>query len=65
MAAGQYSEVLGLSTEVVIGSDEGLPSTSAIRCDFLTLIFKRKRRCGPDPHEWWYGLDLWRHGPLR
>ena len=37
-----YSAVLGLSTEVVIGPDEGLPKASAIRCDFLTLIFKEK-----------------------
>ena len=36
-----YGEVLGLSTEVVLGPDEGLPKTSAVRCDFLTLMFKR------------------------
>jgi mRNA-degrading endonuclease toxin of MazEF toxin-antitoxin module len=37
-----YGEVLGLSTEVVLGQAEGLPRTSAIRCDFLALLFKRK-----------------------
>ena len=35
-----YSRVLGLTTEVVLGPDEGLPRTSAVRCDFLTLMFK-------------------------
>jgi mRNA-degrading endonuclease toxin of MazEF toxin-antitoxin module len=37
-----YSEVLGLSTEVVLNSDDGVPQTSAIRCDFLTFMFKQK-----------------------
>ncbi len=37
-----YSEVLGLATEVIIGQADGLPQTSAIRCDFLTLMFKHK-----------------------
>ncbi len=36
-----YSEVLGLTTEIVLGPDEGLPKSSAARCDFLTLMFKR------------------------
>ena len=42
VCAPVYSEPLGLRTEVVIGSDEGLPQKSSIRCDFLTLMFKRK-----------------------
>jgi mRNA interferase MazF len=42
MCAPVYSEVLGLSTEVVLGPAEGLPRTSAIRCDFVALLFKRK-----------------------
>jgi len=42
ICAPVYGEVLGLSTEVVIGIDEGLPRTSAVRCDFLALLFKRK-----------------------
>jgi mRNA-degrading endonuclease toxin of MazEF toxin-antitoxin module len=37
-----YHEALGLRTEVVLGVDDGMPRQSAIRCDFLTLIFKRK-----------------------
>lgn len=35
-----YSQVLGLTTEIVLGPDEGLPRMSAVRCDFLTLMFK-------------------------
>ncbi len=42
VCAPVYSESLGLRTEVVIGSDEGLPQESSISCDFLTLMFKRK-----------------------
>lgn len=37
-----YGEVLGLGTEVVVGPVEGLPKHSAIRCDFLMLMFKNK-----------------------
>jgi mRNA-degrading endonuclease toxin of MazEF toxin-antitoxin module len=42
VCAPVYGEVLGLHTEVVVGPDEGLPRESAIRCDFLTLMFKRR-----------------------
>ena len=42
ICAPVYGEVLGLTTEVVLGTEDGLPRTSAIRCDFLTLMFKRK-----------------------
>jgi mRNA-degrading endonuclease toxin of MazEF toxin-antitoxin module len=42
MCAPVYGEVLGLATEVVVGADDGLPRTSAIRCDFLTLMFKTR-----------------------
>jgi len=42
ICAPVYGEILGLSTEVVIGTAEGLPRSSAIRCDFLALMFKRK-----------------------
>lgn len=42
VCAPVYSRVLGLSTEVVVGPEEGLPQTSSVRCDFLTLMFKRK-----------------------
>jgi mRNA interferase MazF len=37
-----YGEVAGLHSEVVVGPEDGLPRESAIRCDYLTLIFKRK-----------------------
>jgi len=42
ICAPVYSEILGLATEVVIGLEEGLAKASAIRCDFLMLMFKRK-----------------------
>lgn len=42
VCAPAYSNVLGLATEVVVGPEDGLPKTSAIRCDFLTLMFKSK-----------------------
>ncbi len=42
ICAPVYSEVLGLTTEVVVGTTDGLPRTSAIRCDFLTLMFKSR-----------------------
>lgn len=37
-----YSQFLGLATEVAVGVDDGLPRGSSIRCDFLTLMFKRR-----------------------
>jgi len=42
ICAPVYSQALGLATEVAVGTEEGLPKTSAIRCDFLMLMFKRK-----------------------
>lgn len=42
ICAPVYSEILGISTEIVLGPLEGLPRTSAARCDFLALLFKRK-----------------------
>jgi mRNA interferase MazF len=42
ICAPVYSTVLGLTTEVVLGPEDGLPRTSAIRCDFITLMFKAK-----------------------
>ena len=42
ICAPVYSEILGLRSEVVLGSEDGLPRESAVRCDFLTLMFKRK-----------------------
>lgn len=37
-----YSEILGLNSELVLGPEEGLPHASAVRCDFLILLFKRR-----------------------
>ena len=42
VCAPLYSQVLGLTTEVVLGPEDGLPRTSAVRCDFLTLMFKSR-----------------------
>lgn len=42
VCAPVYSKSLGLSTEVVLTPEDGLPRASAIRCDFLTLMFKEK-----------------------
>jgi mRNA interferase MazF len=42
VCAPVYSKILGLRSEVVIGVEEGLARESAIRCDFLTLMFKSK-----------------------
>jgi len=42
VCAPVYSEILGIRSEVVVGSEAGLPRESSIRCDFLALIFKSK-----------------------
>jgi len=42
VCAPVYTEILGISTEIVVGPDAGLPRVSAVRCDFLALMFKRK-----------------------
>lgn len=42
VCAPVYGEVQGLGSEVVLGPEDGIPRESAIRCDFLTLLFKRK-----------------------
>ena len=42
ICAPVYSRILGLATEVIIGPEEGVPRASAVRCDFLALMFKRK-----------------------
>ena len=31
-----------MTTEVILGPSDGLPRTCAVRCDFLTLMFKTK-----------------------
>lgn len=42
ICAPVYSEALGIRSEVLIGTDEGLPKDGSIRCDFLSLIMKSK-----------------------
>ena len=42
VCAPVYSRLLGIDTEVVLGPNDGLPHTSSLRCDFLTLMFKRR-----------------------
>jgi mRNA-degrading endonuclease toxin of MazEF toxin-antitoxin module len=42
VCAPVYSEILGLKSEVELDVEDGLSHDSAIRCDFLTLMFKRK-----------------------
>jgi mRNA interferase MazF len=42
VCAPVYSQVLGIRSEVKVGPEDGIPSPSAIRCDFLTLMFKTK-----------------------
>lgn len=42
VCAPVYSQVLGLTTEVTLGPEDGLPRPCAVRCDFLTLMFKAK-----------------------
>jgi mRNA interferase MazF len=42
ICAPVYGEILGIRTEVVLGREDGLPRSCAIRCDFLMLLFKSK-----------------------
>jgi len=42
VCAPVYGETLGLRTEVPVGVDDGFPRDCAIRCDFLSLLFKRR-----------------------
>jgi mRNA-degrading endonuclease toxin of MazEF toxin-antitoxin module len=42
VCAPVYGEILGLATEVVVGPEEGVPRSSAVRCDFLMLMAKLK-----------------------
>jgi mRNA interferase MazF len=42
ICAPVYGEILGLTTEVALGPEDGLSRACAIRCDFLTLMFKNK-----------------------
>ena len=38
VCAPAYSQILGIKSEVVLGTEDSLPQPSAIRCDFLTLM---------------------------
>jgi mRNA-degrading endonuclease toxin of MazEF toxin-antitoxin module len=42
ICAPVYREALGLRSEIIIGPGDGIPRDSSVRCDFLTLIFKKK-----------------------
>lgn len=42
ICAPVYSEFQGLSTEVAVGPEDGLPRRCSVRCDYLTLLFKKK-----------------------
>lgn len=42
ICAPVYSEILGIRSEITVGLQEGIPRESAVRCDFLALIFKHK-----------------------
>ena len=42
ICAPVYRRAIGLATEVDVGPEEGVLRPSAVRCDFLTLMFKRK-----------------------
>ncbi len=42
ICAPVYSEILEIRSEVLVGVQEGLPKDCGIRCDFLTLMFKKK-----------------------
>jgi len=42
ICAPVYRETLGLRSEVGLSAEDGLPHDRSIRCDFLTLMFKRK-----------------------
>jgi mRNA interferase MazF len=42
ICAPVYGDILGLTTEVMLGPEDGLPRACAIRRDFLTLMFKSK-----------------------
>jgi mRNA-degrading endonuclease toxin of MazEF toxin-antitoxin module len=44
VCAPVYSVILGVSTEVVIGTSAGVSRASSIRCDFLSLMMKSDLR---------------------
>ncbi|MBI3183448.1 MAG: type II toxin-antitoxin system PemK/MazF family toxin [Myxococcales bacterium] len=42
VCAPVYGQILGIPTEVTIDASHGVRRPSAIRCDFLMLLFKRR-----------------------
>ncbi len=42
VCAPVYRQILGIRSEVILGPDDGLVQESSLRCDFLSLMFKRK-----------------------
>lgn len=42
VCAPVYREIIGLRSEVLVGEEDGLPQDSSIRCDFVTLMLKKK-----------------------
>ena len=42
ICAPVYREALGLRSEVLVDANDGFPQESSIRCDFLTLMMKKK-----------------------
>jgi mRNA-degrading endonuclease toxin of MazEF toxin-antitoxin module len=42
ICAPVYGEVLGIRSELIVSTEEGLPHRSSVRCDFLMLMFKHK-----------------------
>jgi mRNA interferase MazF len=42
ICAPVYSEMLGIPTEIAIDKTHGVEHPSAIRCDFLMLMFKQR-----------------------
>ena len=42
VCAPVYSEVLGIPTEIILEPAQGVHHRSAVRCDFLMLMFKSR-----------------------
>jgi mRNA-degrading endonuclease toxin of MazEF toxin-antitoxin module len=42
ICAPVYSNILGVRSEVIIGEPDGMSRECAIRCDFVTLLFKEE-----------------------
>lgn len=60
ICAPVYSQILGIPTEVTIDTLHGVRKPSAIRCDFISLLFKRRltRYVGTLPPSKMRELDL-------